>query len=117
MYSSLLAMTSIDAYGRSVANVFDSSWSDCCSPPITSAIVITLRAEHASPITAAACALVPALDTITTRSAPDTSSISSLLRPARSLTQADQLSPVRGAPSNLFDAKNVVRSHVRLALQ
>ena len=39
-----------------------------------SAMVITLRTAQASPITAAACALVPALDTITTRSADATSS-------------------------------------------
>src|ERR1700758_317504 len=80
-----------------------------------SAIVITFRAEQASPITAAACALVPALDTITTRSAPDTSSISALVRPARSLSQADQLSPLRGAPSNLIDVKNVARCQLRSA--
>jgi len=62
------------------------------------AMVITLRAAQASPITAAACALVPALDTITTRSADATSSSSALVRPARSLSQAwtDQPSPPRG---------------------
>src|SRR4029077_7599935 len=53
-----------------------------------SAMVITLRTAQASPITAAACALVPALDTITTRSADATSSTSALVRPARSLSQA-----------------------------
>src|SRR3954470_23570167 len=53
-----------------------------------SAMVMTLRAAQASPITAAACALVPALDTITTRSADATSSTSALVRPARSLSQA-----------------------------
>src|SRR5215467_13572781 len=73
-----------------------------------SAMVITLRAAQASPMTAAACALVPALDTITTRSAVATSSTSALVRPARSLSQAciDQLSPLRGAPSNLIEVKN-----------
>src|SRR5262245_1566815 len=59
-----------------------------------SAMVITLRTAQASPITAAACAPVPALDTITTRSADAISSTSALVRPARSPSQAciDQLS-------------------------
>src|SRR6266542_1517525 len=53
-----------------------------------SAMVITLRAAQASPMTAAGCALVPALDTITTRSAAATSSTKALVRPARSLRHA-----------------------------
>src|SRR5882762_2336278 len=66
-----------------------------------SAIVITLRAAQASPMTAAACALLPALDTITTRSAVATSSTSALVRPARSLSQAliDQPSPAAALAS------------------
>jgi hypothetical protein len=62
-----------------------------------SAMVITLRAAQASPMTAAAA----------------TSSTSALVRPARSLSQAciDQLSSLRAAPSNLMEVKNVARCH------
>src|SRR5882724_7658872 len=63
------------------------------------AMVMTLRTAQASPITAAACAQVPALDTITTRSAVATSSTSALVRPARSPSQACivQPSPLQSA--------------------
>src|SRR6476619_383405 len=53
-----------------------------------SAMVITLRTAQASPMTAAACALVPALDPITSRAADAPSSTTLLVRPARSLRQA-----------------------------
>src|SRR3954467_736292 len=58
-----------------------------------SAMVITLRTAQASPITAAACALVPALDTITTRAGAPPSAPSALVRPAGSLSQACIVEP------------------------
>src|SRR3981189_486881 len=81
------------------------------------AMVINLRPAQASPITPAACAQVPALDTITTRSAVATSSTSALVRPARSLSQAliDQPSPLGGVPSNLSEVKKLAPCHVRCA--
>src|SRR6266478_7443083 len=106
-------MTSIEAWGRRLASVFDSSSFDLVSLPMINAVVITLRTPQASAMTAAASALVPALDTITTRSAVATSSTRSLVRPARSLSQAfiDQPSPLLGAPSNLSAVKKVARCH------
>ena len=103
--------------GAQAASVLESSSSDLFSLPMISAVVITLRTSQASAITAAALALVPALDTITTRSALATSSTRSLVRPARSESQAfiDQPSPLRGAPSNLSEVKKLARCHLPCA--
>jgi hypothetical protein len=113
MYSSPLAITSMEAYGRNDASVLERSSSDFCSLPMISAMVITLRALQASPMTEAASALVPALDTITTRSADATSSTSALARPATSLSHAfmDQLSPP-AVLSYLSDVKKFARCQV-----
>src|SRR5215813_9395758 len=98
-------MTSIEAFGRRLASVFDSSSSDLAALPMISAVVITLRALQASAITEAASALVPALATI---------SIRSLVRPARSESQAfmEERSPLLGAPSTFGAVKKVARCQV-----
>ena len=99
----------MDACGRRLASVRDSSSSVLSLLPMISAVVITLRTAQASAITAAAPGFVPALATITMRSADATSSIRSLVRPARSDSHAFmvQPSPPRGAPSNLTEAKKL----------
>src|SRR5256885_17059363 len=101
----------MEAFGRRLANVFESSSSDLAALPTISAVVITLRALQASAITEAASAFVPALATITIRSAVAISSIRSLVRPARSESHAfiDERSPLFGALSTLGAVKNVGR--------
>ena len=59
----------------------------------------------------AAAASSPAAATITTRSALLTSSIRFLVRPARSLSQPEKLSPAFGTPPNADAVKNVARFH------
>ena len=59
-------------------------------------VVVTRLTLQASPMIEAACALSPAAATITTRSALLTSSIRFLVRPARSLSQPEKLSPWLG---------------------
>src|SRR3954462_11968557 len=101
----------MEAFGRRLANVFESSSSDLLALPTISAVVITLRTLQASAITEAASALVPALATITIKSAVAISSMRSLVRPARSESQAfieDRL-PLFGAPSIFGAVKKVAR--------
>src|SRR4051794_20073423 len=64
-------------------------------------------------MTEAASAVSPALATITTRSAVLTSSISLMVRPARSLSQAfiDQSAPACGGLSKCTEAKNDALFH------
>ena len=76
-------------------------------------MVVTRLTLQASPMIEAACALSPAAATITTRSALLTSSIRFLVRPARSLSQPEKLSPAFGAPPNADAVKNVARFHFR----
>ena len=80
------AMTSIEGVGSQAWRASSTTPRWCLnSLSMMSAVVITLRTPQASPMTAAACASVPALATMTIRSADATSSIKSLVRPARSL--------------------------------
>src|SRR5262245_13867460 len=81
------------------------------------AVVITLRALQASAITEATSALVPALATITIRSALAISSIRFLVRPARSESHAliEERSPLLGAPSTFGAVKNVARCQLPCA--
>src|SRR5260221_808449 len=108
-------MTSISAQGRRCDSVLDNASSDTVLPPSTSAVVITRLTLHASPMIDAACAFSPAAATITTRSALLTSSIRSLVRPARSNSQPAKLSPWRGVLPNADAVKNVALFHWRCA--
>src|SRR4029450_12013156 len=104
-------MTSIEACGRRLASVFDSSSSDFKALPMISAVVITLRALQASAITEAASALVPALATITIRSAVASSSMRALGGPGGGGGQVfiEERSPLLGALSTFGAVKNVAR--------
>src|ERR1700675_3186045 len=76
-------MTSMSDHGRSCASVFDSISSVADAPPMMSPVVLTRLRLQASPINVAAWAFSPAVATMTTRSAPSTSSIRSFVRLAR----------------------------------
>src|ERR1700730_2215919 len=93
-------MTSISDHGRNRDSVFDSISSVAAPPPRMRPVVLTRLRLHASPIKVAAGTFSPAVATMTTRSALPTSSIKSLVRPARSLNQpCIEKLPAPGAPS------------------
>src|SRR5215468_2908093 len=101
-------MTSISDHGRNCDSVFDSISSVADAPPKMRPVVLTRLRLQASPTNAAAWEFSPAVATITTRSAPLTSSIRSLVRPARSLSQPCIEKPrPGGVPANADAVKKL----------
>src|SRR5260370_41536808 len=100
-------------HGRNAASVLDRASSDLLGPPRMRPVVLMRLALQASPMIVAACALAPAVATMTTRSAGPTSSLRSLVRPAMSRSPPDieKLSPRFGAPAEADAVKKLALFH------